>query len=210
MTVPTTRTDRPRTGKRDAILAAALEVFGRDGYADASVAAIARVAGVAKPTVYNHFDDKNTLFGEAMRWGMAHANERTDGVIGAFDPSADDLRGELERVGEGIVGCLREPVGRNVMRLQWGERSRCPSLAEEGRRNRDRTIDRLAGKLARLSNAGRLCEVDPERAARQFLVLVVDDLPAISGFGEHAVPDAQLDAFVREGVDTFLAAFAPR
>jgi TetR/AcrR family transcriptional regulator, mexJK operon transcriptional repressor len=59
-------TVRGRIDKREAILAAAGEVFGREGYAHAGVDVIAAEAGVAKSTVYNHFGDKETLFREAI------------------------------------------------------------------------------------------------------------------------------------------------
>ncbi|GAA4926475.1 hypothetical protein GCM10023334_032260 [Nonomuraea thailandensis] len=41
-------------------------MFAREGYAQACVQSIAREAGVAKPTVYNHMTDKATLFRHAM------------------------------------------------------------------------------------------------------------------------------------------------
>ncbi|MFD0470248.1 TetR/AcrR family transcriptional regulator [Nonomuraea thailandensis] len=55
-----------RIDKRQAILEGAFTVFAREGYAQACVQSIAREAGVAKPTVYNHMTDKATLFRHAM------------------------------------------------------------------------------------------------------------------------------------------------
>ena len=49
-------------GKRDAILAAGLELFGRYGYRRTSIDDIARAAGVAKGTVYLYVENKETLF----------------------------------------------------------------------------------------------------------------------------------------------------
>src|SRR5215470_6107707 len=49
-------------GKRDAILAAALELFGRYGYRRTSIDDIARQAGVAKGTVYLYVENKEALF----------------------------------------------------------------------------------------------------------------------------------------------------
>jgi AcrR family transcriptional regulator len=48
--------------KREAVLAAALELFGRYGYRRTSVDDIAREAGIAKGTVYLHVESKEVLF----------------------------------------------------------------------------------------------------------------------------------------------------
>jgi AcrR family transcriptional regulator len=58
-----TATARPvADGKREAILAAALSLFGRYGYRRTSIDDIAREAGVAKGTVYLHVESKEALF----------------------------------------------------------------------------------------------------------------------------------------------------
>ena len=51
-----------QTKKRAAILAGAQRVFVREGFEGASMDAVAREAKVAKPTLYNHFRDKNALY----------------------------------------------------------------------------------------------------------------------------------------------------
>lgn len=48
--------------KRVAILKAAMEMFRRHGFKRTSVDLIAEEAGVAKPTIYAHFQDKEALF----------------------------------------------------------------------------------------------------------------------------------------------------
>lgn len=57
---------RGRIDKRQAILEAAFRTFAREGYGQSCVREIAAEAGVAKPTIYNHLGDKETLFREAM------------------------------------------------------------------------------------------------------------------------------------------------
>lgn len=51
-----------RTATRRAIIAAAFEVFGNEGYANVSVDQIASRAGVAKGAIYHHFSSKDVLF----------------------------------------------------------------------------------------------------------------------------------------------------
>ncbi|MCA9612286.1 MAG: TetR/AcrR family transcriptional regulator [Myxococcales bacterium] len=48
--------------KRDAILAAALELFRLYGFRKTSVDQIAKAAGAAKPTIYAYFEHKEALF----------------------------------------------------------------------------------------------------------------------------------------------------
>ena len=54
--------EQRRTARRDAILAAARKIFQRQGYDGATVADIAREAGVASGTVYLYFPSKLDLF----------------------------------------------------------------------------------------------------------------------------------------------------
>src|SRR5713101_2625820 len=62
---------RPRGARqaerREAILAAALEEFSASGFAATRLDDVARRAGVAKGTIYLHFDDKDALFHEIVR-----------------------------------------------------------------------------------------------------------------------------------------------
>lgn len=201
---------KPRIDRREAMLDAALEVFAREGYDGGSIDDIARMAGVAKPTVYNHFGDKSGLFVETIRRGAERANARVDAVVDGLDPAADGLRDELVRVGDALVGCVTHADGAAVVRLQLGERARFPELIDDiSRGGRDRTIDRLAGKLAQLAAAGRLRLRDPRRAARQFLALVADEALVTSGYGARVLDPGELRGAIDDGVDTFLAAFGP-
>src|ERR687887_2418581 len=53
--------------RREAILAAALDEFSAQGFAATRLDDVARRAGVAKGTIYLHFQDKETLFQELIR-----------------------------------------------------------------------------------------------------------------------------------------------
>src|ERR1043165_265099 len=52
--------------KRAAILDAAMRLFPARGYDGVSMDTIAQAAGVSKLTVYNHFEDKESLFSAAV------------------------------------------------------------------------------------------------------------------------------------------------
>lgn len=53
---------KANTGKRETILAAGRRLFLKHGLRGASMEAIAREAGIAKPTLYAYFPDKQAVF----------------------------------------------------------------------------------------------------------------------------------------------------
>lgn len=200
-----------RPDKRRAILDAALQVFAHDGFADASVEEIARRAGVAKPTVYNHFGDKRTLFLEVITEYARRSGERVSEIVDSIDVRTEDLRAELERLGASISGCVTDTEGAAVIRLQFAESPRFGDAVDSIRdAGRDRTMDRLAGKFAQLAATGRLRADDPARAARHFMALVQDEVLVRSAYGARPLDPADAVEPVNAGVDTFLAAFGPR
>jgi AcrR family transcriptional regulator len=200
-------TARGRIDKRQAILAAAGEVFAREGYALAGVDAIAAEAGVAKPTVYNHFGDKETLFREAI---AADADRALAKHLAAVDELRDgnDLRATLENVGHHMLVCHCDERSVAVRRLLSAELPRFPDLIDIVRgRAADRVTEALADRLARLALAGRLRLFDPAQAAEQFIALLTGPIEARSRLGTRQVPDDELWAVTRGAVETFLRAF---
>lgn len=197
---------RSRVDRGAAILEAALEVFGQEGFADGAVEEVARIAGVAKPTVYSWFGDKQNLFVQAVNHGVERAGARVLEAIDSIDLAPTDLRHALEQLGRELVGCVTSAEVSTVVRLQQVERSRFPAIIDSDV-NRRRYADALAGKLAQLSTSGRLRMTDPQRAAKQFMALVSGDILTRSDFGARKLPPAEVEATIRDGVDTFLAAF---
>jgi hypothetical protein len=108
-------------------------------------------------------------------------------------------------------GVCRSGLARGWPRLIYAEAARFPDLYDAIRETgSDPILDALAGRLARLSNAGHLDIADPYSAAGQFLALISGDLPALSALGTRPVEREALERAVTAGVETFLRAFAPR
>ena len=61
------RSEHRRRSRRNDIVTAAIQVFARQGYADASIQEVAAEAGVAPTAVYYHFSGKEDLFDVALR-----------------------------------------------------------------------------------------------------------------------------------------------
>jgi TetR/AcrR family transcriptional regulator, mexJK operon transcriptional repressor len=199
---------RGRIDKRQAILAAAAAVFAREGYGQAGVDVIAAEAGVAKPTVYNHFGDKESLFRAAIAAESDRVLAEHLAVIDQLRDDGGDLRTMLEKVGHHMLVCHCDERSWAVRRLLGAELTRFPDLIDIIRgRAADRVTEALAGKLARLSVAGRLRGLDPAEAAEQFIALLTGPMEARSRFGTRQVPDDELWAVTRAAVTTFLRAF---
>jgi AcrR family transcriptional regulator len=71
--------DRPRPAhrpsRREEIIDTAIAVFGREGYAAASVEDIAQESGVAATAIYYHFGGKEELFNQALRTALDRISE---------------------------------------------------------------------------------------------------------------------------------------
>lgn len=81
--------------KREAILAAALTLFGRYGYRRTSMEEIAREAGIAKGTVYLYFPTKEILFRALSQQTMDHVLAEAGRAASAGGPLGERLFGVL-------------------------------------------------------------------------------------------------------------------
>lgn len=207
MTSPTPAA-RGRIDKRRAILDAAFTVFARRGYAQACVKEIADEAGVAKPTVYNHLSDKETLFRHTLEAAADAVLAENLAVVERLRDPGDDLRAALEDVGHRLLKVCCGEHSRALRWLTYSQVGGFPDLVEAVQsRTSDRLAEALADRLARLSLAGRLRPCDPALAAEQFLALLVGPLEARSRLGTRRVAAAETRAVAGDAVDTFLRAY---
>lgn len=96
---PTTRT-RGADRKRQLVDSAAA-LFLQRGYAQVSLADIARSAGVTAPSVYRHFDDKQSLLAAAVLAGVDDLESCTDRALA----DGDDADALISRVCDLAVQC---------------------------------------------------------------------------------------------------------
>jgi AcrR family transcriptional regulator len=201
---------RGRLDKRAAILATAFTVFAREGYAQATLDAIAAEAQVAKHTIYNHFGDKASLLRAAI---AAAADQSLAKNLAAVDLLRDldgDPRAALEIVGHRLAQCYCEPGGWALRRLLYAEVNQFPDLLDIIQdRASSRVTEALADRLARLALAGSLRLRDPAAAAEQLAALLTGSLEARGRYGTREIPDSEMRTVVRAAVDTFLHAYGP-
>lgn len=201
---------RGRVDKRQAILDAAFTVFARRGYAQACVQEIAEEAHVAKPTVYNHLNDKETLFRHTIEAAADALMAENLAVVERLRDRApdDDLRAALTDLAQRL---LRICCGERARALRWltyAQVARFPDLIETVQeRTAHRPRAALADRLARLTLAGRLRPCDPEQAAEHFFALLTAPLESRSRLGTRHVPAAELRGIADAAVDAFLRAY---
>nr|QEO73960.1 TetR family transcriptional regulator [uncultured bacterium] len=199
---------RARVDKREAILAAAFEVFARRGYAQACVKEIAEVAGVAKPTVYNHLNDKETLFRHAMDAAAEAVSARDLAVVERLREPGDDLRATLEDVAYRLVRTCDDERSRALRWLTYAQVARFPDLIDAVHaRTGVRLAEALADRLARLVLSGHLRPCEPADAAEHLLALLTGPMEARSGLGTRKVPAAEMRAVAVSAVNVFLRAY---
>lgn len=206
---------RGRIDKHQAILDAAFAVFARRGYAQAGVREIAEEAGVAKPTVYNHFADKESLFRQSMEAAAEAVLAENLAALARLRGLGDlgegaDLGAALEDAAHRMITCCCGERSRALRWLTYAQVARFPDVivAVQGRTS-SRLTEALADRLARLSLSGRLRACDPALAAEQFLALLTGPIEARSGLGIRTVPAAEMRAVASGAVDTFLRAYGP-
>jgi len=194
--------------KRAAILEAARRLFLTEGYERVSMDQIASEAGVSKLTVYSHFGDKESLFGEAVR---AHCEKGMPTSL--FDEDAQTpLRKRLEGIGHAFFAMVMAPeavAGHRILCSPQVIASGLPAVFWEAGPQRVQLA--FSALLKRRIAAGELDIEDPQRASAFFFTLLKGEphAQAVVGYccgGKAECPDAHVIAVV----DMFLRAYAVR
>lgn len=193
--------------KRAAILDAAKTLFPRRGYAGVSMDAIAQAAGVSKLTVYSHFQDKDTLFVEAVK-AKCEDLLPSDLFVARFE---GPIRGQLVRIAHAFFRLITSDEAiaiHRIMSRQLPEDSHLPKMFWEA--GPKRTQEAFATFLRAEDAAGELHVPDASLAASQFFCLLKGEYHArlLCGYPEHFTP-ADVDAHVKATVDLFLRAYGP-
>ena len=100
--------------ERSDVLTAAREVFAATGYKGASMSSVARVCGVTKAAIYNHYASKEALYFAVLEEIVSSLGGMIDEVSGV---EGGYLQG-LDALGEGVVRYLgaRPDAARLIVR----------------------------------------------------------------------------------------------
>ncbi|GAA0294472.1 hypothetical protein GCM10010302_36430 [Streptomyces polychromogenes] len=209
-----------KLAKRIALARAACAVFGHEGYARASVDALAAAAGVSTRTLYNHFPGgKSELFRAVVTWSSGEVRDAHVATVRALldparPPHPDDLERDLAALARALIDVMTEhPDHFALVRHIHAEADHVPPevLAAWKAAGPAPVADALAGALAGLERAGLLdLYGDAELAATQFTALTSTSVAQLSHYGVLPLPEAQTDRLVRGGAAAFLRAYRAR
>ena len=87
-----TRRRMPAADRREAILAAALDVFARGGYHETSLESVAARAGISKALIYEHFASKRELHRALLDRYVHELLATVLEATGGAEPGAERLR----------------------------------------------------------------------------------------------------------------------
>ena len=162
---------------RRAVLAAAVDRFGRDGYRATSVADIARDAGVGGTVAYAYFPNKHALFMAALDEDAAAVME--EGLYSLFhDADAHEWRTTL--IYTLVEAVQRHPLARRVLAgLEPDATDRVldlPALPELRKALSQRLReDQLAGRVR--------SDIDPDAIGNGSVAIILSLLMSVLQFG---------------------------
>ncbi|MGD1853205.1 MAG: TetR/AcrR family transcriptional regulator [Leptolyngbyaceae cyanobacterium] len=201
-TVPPADSD-PKVDKANAILAGAFEIFTSQGFAAASMARIAKAAGVSKPTLYSYFQDKEGLFVALVQQLMHKSNHMALGLpTGAETPTSPEALLRAMATSFLSEAANNKPF-LTLMRLIIGESEKFPQLAQTFVRVLTKPmLERLTAYLA---NHPQLEFSDPEIAARVFSGAMVHYLIVQEIMNGKEIMPLECDRMVDGLVDLMMA-----
>ena len=186
---------------RERLLLAARELFLEQGY-DVSVDAIISRAGVARQTFYNHFQNKESLFAEAVRCCV------TD-IIAPLSMHPDKLRDSLLNFAQLYRQRALSPEGIAIYRILISQAQRFPELIRELSGLGDgQMTGSLANYLRHAMDEGELEQVDPVFAAETLLAMLIGQERTQRLLGVQRPPSNE-SLRAEQVVDGFLRMFAP-
>lgn len=183
-----------REAMQDAILDASMQVYVRKGFAGATMADVARQAGLAKGTVYLYFESKEALTQALARRHFA----RLEGTLSSAPPckSLDEFLALLEQT---LDRTARDADGVRVFFEVFGPSFASDIFAAEVAGFFDRVGAYYGAQLQRLAANGQAApDMDTEATGRA-LAAMLDGLVLHRGlFGIGAADFADLSrAFLR-------------
>jgi TetR/AcrR family transcriptional regulator, mexJK operon transcriptional repressor len=191
-----TREEAERRQRQLIRLAGAM--FMKHGFDGTSIDAVAEAAGMSKRTVYARYQDKNELFAAVLR----DLIDRWLVPINQFQSGTSELEPMLMEIGRHLLSSALAPQAVSLHRTIIGEAERRPEFGRlANSEGRQPAIRAIAAALRRHEERLRL--KDLERAAEQFMSLVIDTSLRMAALGLGA-KNPDIEARVRAAVDLFL------
>ncbi len=120
------RWNRRKAARPQELVAAALELFVKRGYAATRLEDVAAAAGVSKGTVYLYFANKEELFKTVVRENLVPALVKGTDLVDRYEGPTPELLRELLRGWWGLIGAT--PVA-GLTKLIMAEAGNFPDIA---------------------------------------------------------------------------------
>jgi AcrR family transcriptional regulator len=163
--------EQNRQEQREGILSSAWDLFSEHGFDEVTVADVARAAGVARATVFNHFESKQGLVEALTVQNLGFYTQMLEAALAESDtPTPVLVRALFDGMGMGIENTRRVQRGifREIARLQLG--------FEEGgaaQRVNEENLARIVQLFERGQKQGDFQrDRDPAALAQAFSILV--------------------------------------
>ena len=178
------------------VLKAAWQLFVENGYIGTSMDDVAAAVGVSKPTVYEAYKNKQTLF-EAVIEDITHG----------FDPSVTaqiaDYEGPMAALFESLPGAvkvfIRQQRRTDLIRVLISEGRRMPFLVAKYREALwERELGAWAKLTTRAMDRGEFRRMDPMVAARICAAPAINIMIERIVYGDESVPEETVDAYLDE------------
>jgi AcrR family transcriptional regulator len=159
---------------RALLLAAARQVFERDGYLEARVADIVACANVAHGTFYTYFDSKATVFHALMMEVDTEMTEALSVPLGQkSDTSASDFAARLDLSNRRFLDVYRKNQAMLLLSEQVAAID--PEVREQRIAGRRLHMNRIAASIRKLQAKGLVDrDLDPRTAAAALAAMVAN------------------------------------
>lgn len=185
--------------RREQILDAAIDVFGKKGFAGANVADIAIAACIGKGTVYLYFKSKEEIFSailEERSFIPRLVKLTTDGNVSLETALTEIATGYIQRSNDYLP----------ILRMTIMEASRFPAHAEQVYRNIvHKGSEILAAFLTTQMQSGKIRQLEnPFLTARAFLAMITTYVLTQELLGGKQVDRIEHETWVHEIVGLYI------
>ncbi|GAA0543758.1 AcrR family transcriptional regulator [Rhizomicrobium palustre] len=188
-TAPQQKWRRRKHARPEEISKAALTIFAQKGYAAATMADIAALAGITKGTIYLYFRNKEDLFNALVR---EHIADKLAEKFNSLEDDGDDVVRAITHCFDVVTEMVLTDEALALGRIITAEARNFPELAQFWRTEViDRLLSRITTLMQRGAEAGVITAVQPEAAALLCLAPALQSLiwRSTFDFAERECPD---------------------
>jgi AcrR family transcriptional regulator len=150
---------------RERLLDTARELFGRDGYDATSIEAVLRQAGVARGSLYHHFENKPALFDAVLDEVIAEVAGKAARAAAQYDDPVESLRA-------GCAAWLRISLDPRVQQIALVDAPAVLGWSRWRELDEQYTLGGVRRSLQRLADSGRVPAAQVDALANMLLAAV--------------------------------------